>query len=553
MRGRSALWRLAAAIGTVLLFVGAGAGFLLAAERTDLPEARDVLEDTGQVEAGEGERTAPAFGLGAQGPSVAGAVEIVAPESGAKLRGIALVRAEWANPMGYVVFRIDDRFAYATTPPFEMRWDTSNAMDGPHLIGVDAYDAAGRYAGSASISVAIENAIPTPPEGVYLAVKFDEHDMLTRQISARGELSALQSDEALPAGFDVLKGELRANVSMSVMDAFYQGTSALVRGRLRTASLATGGTSQNLPDVGRYAMLQVSRNGLAVPEASAPGRPRLGFAEISAALRDFPVLPGDTWESPMGVVCDLYSRRAVYVQGRHVFEGLRWYRGQECAVISSSYFVPELPLFRQEAPRTVSAPEAAGSPWRVELTQGRGMRGGMRGGGMRGGGMRGGGMRGGGMRGGGMRGGMRGGRAGAAGAAQRPGTASQLLTARLVDLEGTRRTYLTRRSGRVLRTEDTILGEVEFRAASQRAALQSPSSTGSLSIELTQGRGMRGGMRGGGMRGGGMRGGGMRGGGMRGGMRGGRAGTTLGQRPAAGNIPPRLDYGFRLTSDLVLD
>jgi hypothetical protein len=249
-------------------------------------------------------------------------------------------------------------------------------------------------------------------------------------------------------------------------------------------------------------------------------------------MRDFPVLPGDTWESPIGVVCDLYSRRAVYVQGRHVFEGLRWYRGQECAVISSSYFIPELPLFRQEAQRMASAREAAESPWRVELTQGRGMRGGMRGGGMRGGG----------MRGGGMRGGMRGGRAGAAGAARRPGTASQLLTARLVDLEGTRRTYLTRRSGRVLRTEDTILGEVEFRAASQRAALQSPGSAGSLSIELTQGRGMRGGgMRGGGMRGGGMRGGGMRGGGMRGGMRGGRAGTTLGRRPAAGNIPPRLD------------
>jgi hypothetical protein len=149
--------------------------------------------------------------------------------------------------MGYVVFRIDDRFAYATTPPFEMRWDTSSALDGPHLIAVDAYDAAGRYAGSASISVSIENAIPTPPEGVYLAVKFDEHDMLTRQVSARGELSALQADEALPAGFDVLKGELRANVSMSVMDACFRCLGTVWRSRKRRALGSLASASRRFP------------------------------------------------------------------------------------------------------------------------------------------------------------------------------------------------------------------------------------------------------------------------------------------------------------------
>ncbi len=537
MRGRSAPWQLAVAMGMALVLVGTGAGFLLAAERTGLPEPEDLLRDTGESEAAQGERTAPTPALATEGPSATGGVELVAPESGAKLRGIALVKAQWPNPMGYMVFRIDDQFAYATTPPFEMRWDTSTALDGSHVIAVDAYDASARYAGSASIGVQVENAIPTPPEGVYLAVKFDEHDMLTREISARGELSALRADEVLPTGFDVLEGELRADVSISVMDAFYEGTSALVRGRLRTGSLVTGGRSQALDDVGRYVMLQVSRNGLAVPEASAAGRSRLGLAEISSALRDFPVLPGDTWESPIGVVCDLYSRRAIYVHGRHVFEGLRWYRGQECAVISSSYSIPELPLFRQGGDGLAAADEAAERSWRVELTQGRGMRGGRRGG-MRGGGMR-----------GGMRGGARrGGQAGAPGARATPGAASQRLSARLVDLDGTRRTYLTRTSGRILHTEDTILGQVEFRAAAQRAASQSSGSTGTLSVELTQGRGMRGGMRGGGMRGGGR-------GGARGG-RAGRAGTAgaPGQRAAAaGSIPPRLDYGFRLTSDLVFD
>jgi hypothetical protein len=256
-------------MGMALVLVGTGAGFLLAAERTGLPEPEDLLRDTGESEAAQGERTAPTPALATEGPSATGGVELVAPESGAKLRGIALVKAQWPNPMGYMVFRIDDQFAYATT------------LDGSHVIAVDAYDASARYAGSASIGVQVENAIPTPPEGVYLAVKFDEHDMLTREISARGELSALRADEVLPTGFDVLEGELRADVSISVMDAFYEGTSALVRGRLRTGSLVTGGRSQALDDVGRYVMLQVSRNGLAVPEASAAGRSRRSLLAAS--------------------------------------------------------------------------------------------------------------------------------------------------------------------------------------------------------------------------------------------------------------------------------
>jgi len=557
MGRRSARWRLLGAIGTAVLFAGAGGGLLLAAERpgATIPEATRGEGMT--VEEEIPLKAAPSV---PEGPAYSGGVEIATPESGAKLRGTAVVKVDWENRMGYVIFRIDDRFAYATTPPFEMRWDTSSAVDGPHVVAVDAYDGSARYAGSASIGVIVENTISTPPEGVLLAVKFDEHDMMQRLVSARGELSALRSDEALPTGFDVLEGELRGSLSVSVMDAFYEGMSALVRSSLRNAALVTGGTSASPPDVGRYVMLQVSRNGLAVPEASASSKPRLGLAEISLALRDFPVLPGDTWRSPIGVVCDLYSRRAVYVQGRHVFEGLRWYRGHECAVISSSYSIPELPLYSQAVRETASAVGASATGMRVELTGARGGRG--MGGGRGGrGGMRGG--RGGEMRGGGGRGGRQGG-AGTTGAAARPQASTDLLSARLVDLQGTRRTYLTRQSGRILHTEDTILGQVEFRAAAQRVAAL---ADGPFAVELTGargGRGMRGGgMRGerGGMRGGGMRGGGMRGGGARGGAgaagrraAGGRAAGA--QRPgaaAAGIIPPRLDYGFRLTTDLIVN
>ena len=358
----SARWRMLGAIGMAALFAGAGGGLLSAAERRAAPIPKATR---GEAEEAPAAVAAPTL---LEAPAYSGGVEITSPEPGAKLRGTTRVKVDWENPLGYVIFRVDDRFAYATTPPFEMKWDTSSAADGPHVVAVDAYDASARYAGGASIGLTVENTISTPPEGVLLAVKFDEHDMMERTVSARGELGPLRSDEALPAGFDVLEGDLRASLSVSVMDAFYEGTSALVRSRLRNAALVTDGTSQSAPDVGRYVMLQVSRNGLAVPEASASSKPRLGLAEISLALRDFPVLPGDTWRSPIGVVCDLYTRRGVYVQGRHVFEGLRWYRGHECAVISSSYSISELPLYWQATRETASAVGASAMGMTVELT-----------------------------------------------------------------------------------------------------------------------------------------------------------------------------------------
>ena len=133
-------------------------------------------------------------------PSGSGEVEILAPEQGSKLRGTALVKVDFPNPMGYVMFRIDDRFAHATTPPFEMKWDTTSALDGEHVVSVDAYDGSARYVGSASVGIVIENAIPTPPNGVLLTVRFDEHDMLTRTLVARGELSGASGGRSASDG-----------------------------------------------------------------------------------------------------------------------------------------------------------------------------------------------------------------------------------------------------------------------------------------------------------------------------------------------------------------
>ena len=477
-----------------------------------------------------------------------GAVEIIAPEQDARLRGMATVRVEWPSQAGFVIFRVDGDFLYATTRPFVLRWDTSGISDGEHVLDATAYDKDGNFAGSSSVRVYVENAIPAPTDGLLLQVKFTEADALTRSITARGELSALRSNQVLPEGFDVLSGTLQAEITQSVLDAYYEGATALVRNRLRAGAITVGGARRDLPEQGGYAMVQVSRNGLAIPVAGGT-RTRLGLGEISLALADYPLLPGDSWEAPVGVVCDLYTRQAIYVHGRHTFEGLRWFQGRECGVVTSSYQLPDVPLMRR-AEQTASVAGSAG--YEVGLTQ---MAGGMRGGMM--GGM--------GMRGGvGMRGGMAGQagmRPGAAGQAAAPGAAARttpgtLESARLTDLEGERVTYITR-TGRVLYTQDTIRGRVEFRASAARTAALPADQ---YQVALAQ---MAGGMRGGMMGGMGMRGGvGMRGG-MAGqaGMRAGAAGQAAGRTPtaagrqageAAQEIPSSLDYGLRLTTQLVV-
>jgi hypothetical protein len=483
-------------------------------------------------------------------PSLGG-IEIVTPESGAKLRGLTLVGAEWPNVKGYVIFRVDDQFTYATTAPYEMRWDTSTALDAEHIVNADAYDASGQYVGSSSIKVVVENTVPAPEDGVLLMLKFREDELTARRVTAAGELSALASDEALPQGFDVIAGTLNCDLSQSVLDTRYEGVSALVRNRIRTGSLTVEGTRRGLPEVGQYSMVQVSPNGLAIPITAGTTRPRLGLGEISLALPDYAVFPGDTWEAPLGAVCSLYSRRAVFVPARHTFEGLRWFRGEECAVVTSSYNVPRVSLLTRQDQTVASAPLGAARSWELRLTGGgmmdrMGMGMGMRG--ERG------------ERGGGMRAGAREGRRAGVGtqAAPRAGTArpgaERLDSAGLVNLRGTRRTYVAVQRGQVLHIEDSIIGKVEFRPGRAQTASAGPALP--YSMQLTGGR--RGDMDMQGMRA--ERGAGRgaasraRGGGATHRAAAGQRATPGAARAGAaggGRIPRSLDYGLRLTSSLI--
>ena len=540
-------WRLFWAMAAAVALAAISAGMLWGAERTRKAAPKKTPAKAAPKApakpAVKAEPAMPAL------PEPAEGIEIVSPESGSKLRGIATVRVGWNDSTGYVIYRVDGQFAYATTSPYEMRWDSSATTDDEHVLTADAYDSSGAYQGTSSIKVVVENAIPTPPEGVLLQVKFKEDDLFTRRFQGRSEIGALSATQMLPPGFDVLGGDLRCDLTQSVMDTFYEGNSTLVRNRVREGSITVGGTRANLPETGQYAMVQISRNGLTVPATAAVTRPRIGLGEVSLALPDIPVFPGDQWESPIGVVFDVYTRRVVFVQGQHTFEGLRWFRGRECAVVTSSYSVARLALYETSGQQTASAAGETDQGYRMELTgavtrANRGRR----------------------MGAGGMGPRAAGGRAGARATGARPSGAATpgqatgargaagltLESAVLTEVNGTRRTYLTTVSGRVLHTEDTITGKVDFRAGGRQTAARGESG---YSVELT---GATGGVRRGARRAAGE---GMRARGRAAAQRQPRAGqasraTQPGRAqtaaPAGTEYPPSLQYALTLTGDLVI-
>ncbi len=322
------------AMTVIALLVCASVGLLWGAQRSKV---------SGPKAAPAAPKAAPATPSQPPAAVSPNGVEIAAPASDAKVRGIVSVQAACPASSAYVLFRVDDKFIYATASPYKVRWDTSTMEDGPHVLSVDSFDAKGKFEGSSSVRITVKNAIDAPSGGLLLSVRFGAEDMLQRSISAHGELASPGPGETAPPGCESLSGNLSAVLSQTVMDPFYQGTSILLRNRLKDGSITSRANVRTaLAEIGQYAMVQVSRNGLTLPQLTSLRTTRIAPGELSLALPDYPVLVGDTWQSPIAVMPVLNAKKAVYVQAQHTFEGLRWYSNRECAVITSTYTLPRI-------------------------------------------------------------------------------------------------------------------------------------------------------------------------------------------------------------------
>ncbi len=97
------------------------------------------------------------------------AIQVYYPAQGAKVSGDVQIKANATDNVGVttVFFYVDGVFKTMImhAPPYTTKWDTTKVPDGPHILQAKAWDAAENEAGSAEVTVIVENrAMTTAPQ-----------------------------------------------------------------------------------------------------------------------------------------------------------------------------------------------------------------------------------------------------------------------------------------------------------------------------------------------------------------------------------------------------
>jgi|GEM_PF-4983813 len=271
-------------------------------------------------------------------------MKFVSPAPGAVLRGIANVKIEGLDKDGFVVFKINDEFAYATVYPYKMLWDTQGAQDGVHIIRATAYSMNGRVMGVTSLTVNVKNRIASPAGvGVSLEIRPNQETAVTREIEAISSVAGLGGDTTLPEELLALQSQLFARIGQSIV-ASAPGGLVDIRSTIRQGAISTDKKELPFKEKGYYGIYTLNRSGLAIPPSPGSRRPRIGLTEISLEVPTGKVREGTSWVAPMRVVAELVQRSSLLVTGTHTFEGLWWMQERKCARITSSYEISSVAL-----------------------------------------------------------------------------------------------------------------------------------------------------------------------------------------------------------------
>ena len=89
------------------------------------------------------------------------AVTITAPASSATVSGSVSITAQIGTGFSWINIYIDGSYL-ASSPPFTFTWDSTTVTNGSHTISANAYAPAGTLAGSASVTVNVQNGNAQP-------------------------------------------------------------------------------------------------------------------------------------------------------------------------------------------------------------------------------------------------------------------------------------------------------------------------------------------------------------------------------------------------------
>jgi hypothetical protein len=103
-------------------------------------------------------------GLGSLAWALSTSVRLVAPKTGAVLKGTAVIQGEVsASGVTFVILGVDNQRAFSTnSAPYSFSLDTTELADGPHTLFIEAYGRGGVIARSGVVKVYVKNTTAKP-------------------------------------------------------------------------------------------------------------------------------------------------------------------------------------------------------------------------------------------------------------------------------------------------------------------------------------------------------------------------------------------------------
>jgi Tol biopolymer transport system component len=283
-------------------------------------------------------------------PAAEEPVRILSPVDGSSVRQTIRVAAAKKNIEGYVVFQVDGAFQYATTAPFEWKWDTRSIWKGDGDVPTDdkeytissiGFGPMGEREGHVQVKVKIQNGIDSNalgPDGTMLRLRFIPERIQRKKIEADSRFAGMTD---VPQWLKSLEAHLLGELDQEVESVTRDGTTATLVTRLKEdTTLAIGGVATAIPEIQRSARTTAMSAGNIVASMAAAAQHRITLGEIYTKLPSRSVRVKDTWTAPMTFIVDLSTRQLYEAAGTHEIAELKWMQDTEALRIHSIAGLP---------------------------------------------------------------------------------------------------------------------------------------------------------------------------------------------------------------------